>query len=332
MAFGIQTFGLYAAHLRGGEITIQQDSTNPLSFEATLVVFTDPESVGGILDSAVINWGDGTATTAALASLDTISSEILKHVFIATHTYSFVPLDSVVFVSYFGLNRVAGTNNINAGNSLDIPMYFHTALNLKQLQYTAGNSSARLLSEIPITAYATVPLYCDLQPFDANGDSYYVATYVPMDDSQSTVTNYAMPNDVCGGTYGINSGSVEWVTPMYLCRLGVGFRIHEFRDGKWLSTTFRDAFMFVDMPSGIGTAHFPLTMLYPNPTDGYVSLNVQDPTLKKLIVLDPTGRRLFETPIRFSSTSFDLSFLQPGYYLVEICGGNKTEIQTLVIQ
>lgn len=319
-----------ATHLRGGEITVQQDATNPLSFQATLVLFTDPGSVSDE-DSAVINWGDGTIDTVARTSFDFVSSDIQKNVFTSSHAYALVPFDSVVYVSYSGLNRVAGINNINAGNSVDIPMYFHTALNLKQLQYTLGNSTARLLSEIPIAAYATVPLYHDLQPFDADSDTYYVDTYIPMADSQGTVTNYLMP-DAFGGTYGVNGDLVEWVTPMYLSRLNVGFRIHEFRNGKWLSTTFRDAFVFVDMPTGIGTADSQLTALYPNPTDGFISLHMHDPTLKKLIVFDPMGRSLFETPISTSSTSFDLSFLPQGYYFIQVCGDNETEVLALVIQ
>jgi hypothetical protein len=327
---GLHSFALSATHLRGGEITVQQDSTNSLSFQAILVVYSHPGSVGD-LDSAVINWGDGTLVNVARSTFEIISMNVQKNIFLGSHTYSDVPPDSVVLVSYTGSNRIAGINNINAGNSVDIPMYFHTALNLKQLQFTTGNSTARFLSEIPIDAYVTIPLHHNLQPFDADGDSYLIDTYVPMEDSQSTVTNYLMP-DAFSGTYDINAGLVDWVTPMFLGQLSVGFRIHEFRDGKWLSTTFRDAFISVNVPSGIETETFHAIKVYPNPAHDFVSIDTHDARYTKMLICNAVGESVCEAPVANSRTIVDLSSFRPGYYFVKILGGDKMHVLPLVVQ
>lgn len=60
-------------------------------------------------------------------------------------------------------------------------------------------------------------------------------------------------------------------------------------------------------------------MVYPNPTNGFVSiLNLKNTTINKLIVTDLAGRILFEKADNMVNNSIDISSFPSGLYIVEI--------------
>ncbi len=311
----------YATHQRGIDITIVQDSTNSLKFFATVTITVKVLSISA-QDSLVIKWGDGNADTIPLFDTLGVSTNETEFRYKGNHVYQNVPPDSIVYVSVQDLNRIADL--VNVSNSVNEPWYVETALNLKQLQYTTGNSTARFLSNMVLNPIANQIFIFDLQPNDTDGDSFYVELTTPLVSHYQTVGIYTNPNEI-GGTVGsqifsVNSstGELIWDKPQTCATYVADFKISEYRNGKFLSSTLRDNNMIVQcVGSSNDLGKFYTTSISPNPTDGNFTIT-SSATIQQIEIINLLGEKIYSLRCNTSTQTMHLSSLSKGVYFISI--------------
>jgi hypothetical protein len=73
--------------------------------------------------------------------------------------------------------------------------------------------------------------------------------------------------------------------------------------------------------------------LYPNPTNGLVTLNLSEITNRTNIeILDISGKTVKNIETSAKTTSFDVSDLSNGLYMVRVLGGTTTLVRKLIVQ
>ena len=89
---------------------------------------------------------------------------------------------------------------------------------------------------------------------------------------------------------------------------------------------------------GTPTAIAPLEIrneisIAPNPSSGNFSLNMRGYEKKfNLQVLDPVGKKMFESDLHQENQTLNLSFLSKGIYFLKLDGNSLSTVKKLVIQ
>ncbi|HRG90044.1 MAG TPA: T9SS type A sorting domain-containing protein [Chitinophagales bacterium] len=253
----------YATHYRAADITYKVTGNNTI--EATVTTYSkyDGISINADKDEIEIYWGDGSSSTVERSNgvdsdgngfkdgeVISINPEnIKKNVYVASHTYAGLPPapQQHYILGFMDLNRIDGINNIQAGNSIEIPLYIVDTIFVASFA-TADNSSPVFLN--PAVCYANLndPFSFNLLAYDADGDSITFELITPLQSPVNPVPDYSAPDLYCqangfpGNSFQLNAqtGQLSWVTP---CRVGIyniAVKVSEYRCDVQLSTVMCD--------------------------------------------------------------------------------------------
>ncbi|MDX1653338.1 MAG: T9SS type A sorting domain-containing protein, partial [Brumimicrobium sp.] len=77
------------------------------------------------------------------------------------------------------------------------------------------------------------------------------------------------------------------------------------------------------------TNHFSV---YPNPTNGKVTIKSNNTMLHSVVVRDASGRKIFEATMNATETGIDLTSMEDGVYFVTILGSDNTQVIAKIIK
>lgn len=247
LLFTAFAFSAEATHYRAGEITYRILSY--LTYEVTVTTYTTDINISPDSDSVQVDWGDGTIGTAWRNGNGTpLGNNIKRNVYTATHTYA-GPLPFYL-ISVTDPNRVDFIENINGGNSVNIPFYVEDTLMIYNPSFTGVNNSPILLAPPIDFANVNDTFYHNPAAFDPDGDSLTFQLVSPLQETNLPVPNYVLPDQIQPGLnndFSIDSrtGEILWATPQQTGIYNVAILVREYREGLLMGTVLRDMQIFV---------------------------------------------------------------------------------------
>lgn len=250
------TLTMLATHYRAGEVTIQH--VENLTFRAIVYTYT---TVGSLADKdfVEIEWEDGKIDTIyrtngpdnngnGIPDGVVLGNNIQQNIFIGFHTYPGVPPPPNRFyvVRFFDPNRIDGINNIDNGNSVNIPFYVEDTLRFPADPSIIGFNSTPILLNPPIDfANRGDTFWHNPAAYDPDGlDSLDFELITPLQKQGLDVPFYLLPDVYCGGgnVFTLNrfTGEIMWAVPCQVGVFNIAILIREYRRGVLLSTTIRD--------------------------------------------------------------------------------------------
>lgn len=232
-----------ATHYRAGEITYRQIKL--YTYEITAVTYTDPRMTGADRPSIEIDLGDNTiATVDRVNGNGTIirndaNNQIKKNIYRTTHTYSG---PGKYLISLEDPNRIAGIRNINNGQSVEIPFYVESYLNILSGNY--NESPVLLLPPIDVGCKNRVFTH-NPAAYDPDGDSLSFTLIPPKRGRGQDVQNYTTPFFSDSFSLDVNNGQVTWTTPQIGGPYNIAIKIQEFRKGLLIGFVVRDMQIFI---------------------------------------------------------------------------------------
>ncbi len=263
--------GVYATHLRAGDIVAVRDNCNSRVFIITITVYVDTESsvtFGGtkLSEGDLLNFGDGkpsvfvpqigagnTPSGIGFSSTYTVIDADLK-IARATYTiYHDYPGPGTYKISYREPNRNAGV--LNMDQSVNTQFYLETIVNLDP--FIGCSNTPNLL--VPPIDRACVGSAWTHNPgaYDPDGDSLSYGLVTPNQETSQNVFNYRNPNSAefyfnfQEGNEEQNatpkffqdpvSGTITWNAPGKAGEYNIAFEIREWRklrDGVWKQIGF----------------------------------------------------------------------------------------------
>lgn len=255
-----------ATHYRAGEILYELIGN--YKYRVTVITYSKYDGISVAADKDVIEvmWGDGTADREVPRAngsdadgngfrdgqiIATSPENIKKSVYIAEHTYAGPPPPPGrhYIIQFMDLNRIDGINNIDNGNSIEVPFYVEDTLKYPTDLANIGFNSSPILACPPID-YANLndTFFHNPCAYDPDGDSLDFQLIPCKQDPISTVPVYTYPDQYCQNfgfpnndfTIDRHTGQITWATP---CRLGIyniAILVTEFRGGIKLGTLVRD--------------------------------------------------------------------------------------------
>ena len=238
----ISVTSLLATHNRAGEITYEQ--IDDLTIRATITTFTRTSSFAADRDSLEMFWGDGTSefVPRSNGNGEPLPNDVQRNVYTATHTY---PTRSQFTLSVTDPNRVAGIQNIDFPNSVNIQFYLETTLTLLDRRFQGDNSSAILLQP-PIDFACTNQRFVhNPNAFDLDGDSLAYELITPFQSQGMEVPNYFLPDQIVPSDSNRVSldpitGDFVWDSPPIQGDFNITILIKEFRNGILINEIIRD--------------------------------------------------------------------------------------------
>ncbi len=182
---------LFSTHIRAGEIIAKRISTTSLTYEFTIIGYTDTGSeveFGG----GSFSFGDGNSIeileeSAISAQKILLENQVALNLFKVIHTFQ---APGRYVVSYFEQNRNAEI--INMENSVDTPFFIETEILIDP--FFGQNNTPILL--IPPIDNGVVGIRYIHNPgaYDPDGDSLSYELLIPLQDKGIEVINYRYPN------------------------------------------------------------------------------------------------------------------------------------------
>ncbi len=314
----------YATHYRAGEILYKLIGN--FQYQATVITYSKVSgvSIQADRDSVEIFWGDGTSKVILrINGPDTdgngvpdgeyLANDIKKNVYVGTHTYPGIPPAPKRFyiISFYDQNRIDGINNIDGGNSVNIPFYLEDTLKFPTDLANIGFNSSPILLNPPID-YANVndTFYHNPNAYDPDGDSLDFRLIPPLQDQSIDVPLYQYPDQYCptNDIFTINkhTGEIIWAVPCQKGIFNIAIMIHEYRNGVCLGTMIRDMQIIVNQvpnhPPQI--ADVPDTCIRAGDTLR-VNVRATDPDVSQIVTLTANGGpfQLSISPAQFSATA-----------------------------
>ena len=231
-----------ATHNRAGEITFVQKG--PLTFDATITLYTKTSSIAADRDSVEIFWGDGTSQFLVRANGWGYPqpNDVKISYYIGTHTY---PARGTYTMSMVDPNRIAGILNVNFPDSESVPFYLETTFTILNSQFQGQNNSAVLLQP-PIDIGCVGQIFRhNPNVFDPDGDSISYELIIPLQAKNTIVPDYKYPQSIGSGpannfTFSNITGDLIWNSPQIPGDYNVAFRVKEFRNGQLITSIIRD--------------------------------------------------------------------------------------------
>lgn len=244
------SFSSFATHYRAGEITYS--ITGNFKIAAVCTTYTTVNSPAD-QNFIVMFWGDGSSDTLyrSNGNGDNLGNNVQRNIFPGTHTYAGAPPPPNKFyiISVYDQNRIDGINNIDNGNSVNIPFYVEDTLKFPTDVANIGFNSSPILLYPPID-YANVndTFYHNPLAYDPDGDSMTFELIVPLQDQNVKVPVYEYPNLYCIGNGVLNNtftlnrddGEIIWAVPCQQGIFNIAILIKEYRGGFHLGTMIRD--------------------------------------------------------------------------------------------
>jgi gliding motility-associated-like protein len=233
---------LAATHNRAGEITFIQKG--PLTFEATITLYTKTSSVAADRDSVEIFWGDGSSQFLVRSNGWGYPqpNDVKISYYIGTHTY---PARGTYTMSMLDPNRIAGILNVNFPDSESVPFYLETTFTILNSQFQGENNSAVLL-QAPIDIGCVGQIFKhNPNVYDPDGDSIAYELIIPLQAKNTVVPDYKYPQIIGSGpnnifSFNIKNGDLIWNTPQIAGDYNVAFKVKEFRKGLLITSIIRD--------------------------------------------------------------------------------------------
>ena len=182
---------LYSTHIRAGEIIAKRISSTSLTYEFTIIGYTDTDSEvefgGGKFDFGdgnIIEILDESALSAQKILLENV---VALNLFKVIHTFQ---APGRYVVSYFEQNRNAEI--VNMENSVDTPFYIETEILIDPF-FGLNNSPVLLIPPID-NGIVGIRYIHNPGAFDPDGDSLSYELVIPLQDKNNEVTNYRFPN------------------------------------------------------------------------------------------------------------------------------------------
>lgn len=240
---------LWATHIRAGEIIARRISNTSLTYEFSIIGYTDTGSSvkfgGGDID-----FGDGTVINieegADFGETIVLGDEVAYNVFKITHTYQ---APGTYFIRFREFYRNAGV--VNMTNSVETPFYTETKLVIDPL-YGLNDTPVLLVPPVDRGAVGAIFVH-NPGAYDADGDSLAYRLSVPKRNFNEEVFGYKSPidpefyqgkdysksnqdqDDFPSFTLDSISGNLIWDAPGMMGEYNVAFTVIEYRfvAGEW---------------------------------------------------------------------------------------------------
>ena len=187
----ISNLDIYATHIRAGEIIARRISSTSLTYEFTVIGYTDTgsevEFAGG-----EFSFGDGNSVEV-LEDGSISSQKILLDNQVALNLYKVIHTFQApgrYVVSYFEQNR--NDEIVNMDNSVDTPFFIETEILIDPF-FGLNNTPVLLIPPID-NGVVGVRYIHNPGAFDPDGDSLSYELVIPMQSGEYEVTNYRYPN------------------------------------------------------------------------------------------------------------------------------------------
>lgn len=263
-----------ATHLRAGEIIVKRVNCQGLTFEITIIVYTDSGPADPVLfGTGELRFGDsndpdtflslpeiqnntqvtlnedGTVTSQPFD--EDLGSDVSKASFTVRHTFG---SQGKYTISYLEPNRNAGILNIEAGNSINTRFYLETEIRIDS--FLGCNNTPELLIPPIDRACPGIAFFHNPGAFDPDGDSLAFELVIPKKDVGTNVAGYISPSDPLfyespgsgnedgdgPPTFIIDpvTGEIEWDSPGRIGEYNIAFIVKEFRfiGNEWLPLGF----------------------------------------------------------------------------------------------
>jgi hypothetical protein len=318
-----------------GDITVEQDSLNPLKFTATLKFLTY-KSIDLSNDSIFVFWNNN-EIQRRVPIFDTVNVENNRTIRIYKDTYIFSAADTgIKRVGGYQPYRPDGINNIDFGQSFQTAMYIEAGLNLNVLK-SKLNTKALVFESNPYLYYP--PNQSIFHPSlisNFSSDNFVVELVTPLADYKTPVPVYISPHiftvNQKDTSYVDSLGNFYWDTTYsqgYYC---IAFKATEYLNGELLYFTMRDMLvMVVNQTTSIEdkpTLNLSLS-IFPNPTNSTLTIQTDVVWQEATATLtNLEGRVVFSQALtNTQQQSLDIGHLPNGMYFVTIKhdGLNYTE-------
>lgn len=311
----------HATHYRAGEIVYSLIGN--FQYKCSVITYSKISSWQADRDLVELNWGDGHIDTIARVNGpingngfpdgEDIGNDIKRNIYIGYHTYPGAPPPCqpndcrFYIISFFDMNRIDGINNIQDGNSVNIPFYVEDTLKFPTDISNIGLNSSPILYHYPID-YANVndTFYHNPLAIDPDGDSLEFTLMTPLQDKQLganiQVPLYKQPDIYCHTngfpvntfTLDRNNGQIVWATPCKVGIFNIAIMIREFRNGICIGTMIRDMQIIVlpnnnDPPQ---ISFVPDTCIHAGETLSF-NVTATDPNAGQTITLSADGASFY---------------------------------------
>lgn len=302
-------FSARATHNRAGEITYRH--LGGLSFEITVITYTDPTKVAADRCELEINFGDGDIDTVNRANdngpcTQSISCDcqgeiliaglIKKNVYITTHTYRG---PGTYQITMEDPNRVEGIQNM--AQSVNEPFYLKTELVISPV--VGYNNSATL--EFPPLDNGCIgqPYYHNPGAMDIDGDSLSFELTKCLGAGGKVATGYIYPNYTRNGnivsktgelTVDPKSGLVGWESPVLQGIYNLCILITEWRRDEVTGEYFKVGQVLRDMQIEVTPCDNTPPQFLELPD---LCVNAGDSINQEIVAYDSTGEQLTLTAV-----------------------------------
>jgi hypothetical protein len=261
----------FATHNRAGEIEFRQ--IGPLEVEASVITYTNANSMPGDRDSLTVCWGDGNfSRVPRVNGLDIngdgvpdgeiIAPGIKMNIYRDTHLYAEINRYTIGMTDP---NRNGGIININFPNSENVKFHLQSEI---QLEEDFLNNNSPILLEPPYgiglegQTFMHVP-----NAFDIDDDSISYQLITPLQDKDLEVPNYIFPNLQNPGpdnmlTLDEETGALVWNAPPKSGEYVFTILITSYREGVVQDKIIRDFTVLIEQaphmpPSITATENHP---------------------------------------------------------------------------
>lgn len=194
---------LHSTHIRAGEIIAKRISSTSLTYEFTIIGYTDTGSEvefgGGKFDFGDGNIIDVLDESALSAQKILLDNQVALNLFKVIHTFQ---APGRYVVSYFEQNRNAQI--VNMENSVDTPFFIETEILIDPF-FGLNNTPVLLIPPID-NGIVGIRYIHNPGAFDPDGDSLSYELVIPLQDELNEVTNYRYPNSQEFYINGFNEG------------------------------------------------------------------------------------------------------------------------------
>ena len=238
-----------ATHIRAGEIIARRISNQSLTYEFSIIGYTDTGSSvqfgGGDID-----FGDGTVINieegAEFGETINLGDEVAYNVYVITHTYQ---APGTYFIRFREFYRNAGV--VNMTNSVETPFYTETMIVIDPF-FGLNNTPVLLVPPVDRGAVGATFIH-NAGAYDPDGDSLSYRISTPKRNFNEEVFGYKSPIDpefYQGKDYNTSnqeqngpptftldsiSGNLVWDAPGMMGEYNVAFIVEEWRliGGEW---------------------------------------------------------------------------------------------------
>lgn len=304
------TFNVFSAII-GGEIMVENIYDNVI--KATITVRHTYNNLG---DSIEVDFGDGTSSLVSRIDFISYSSYYLS-VYQVFHTY---PIYGVYKLSTEFYNWPYGIANIP--NSVMVPFGLSSIVKVNNL-----NNSAPIFQNELLTDTAIVGLTYNYNPLanDSEGDSIVYRLIDCLGEHCNEIPGYIIPSGLS-----INSltGIITWDSPQGPGMWAIAYEIEEWKNNVKISVLMRQMTITVINQSSINHNEL-LTKkyLFPNPTSGFLNINLKD--VRTIIVLNEVGN---VTATFENVNEINLNNFEKGLYIIRVFTENNMLEEKIVLE